>query len=74
MPDQPLADEPQKGSSPIEIGSTSGSTSAANSPSASAPVTSTAPDSAPAASLTPEEQMALFEKDLKENDWGHQPC
>jgi|CZKI01.1.fsa_nt_gi hypothetical protein len=24
--------------------------------------------------LTPEEQMALFEKDLKEKDWGHQPC
>jgi hypothetical protein len=24
--------------------------------------------------LTPEEQMALFEKDLKETDWGHQPC
>ena len=24
--------------------------------------------------LTPDEQMALFEKDLKENDWGHQPC
>jgi hypothetical protein len=24
--------------------------------------------------LTPEEQFALFEKDLKENDWGHQPC
>ena len=24
--------------------------------------------------LTPEEQMALFEADLKENDWGHQPC
>ncbi len=24
--------------------------------------------------LTPEEQMALFEKDLKENDWGHRPC
>jgi hypothetical protein len=24
--------------------------------------------------LTPEEQMARFEKDLKENDWGHQPC
>ena len=29
---------------------------------------------APTAKLTPEEQMALFEKDLKENDWGHQPC
>ena len=29
----------------------------------------------PAASaLTKEEQWALFEKELKENDWGHQPC
>jgi hypothetical protein len=24
--------------------------------------------------LTPEEQMALFEAALKEDDWGHQPC
>jgi hypothetical protein len=24
--------------------------------------------------LTAEEQMALYEQDLKENDWGHQPC
>jgi hypothetical protein len=24
--------------------------------------------------LTPAEQMALFEQELKENDWGHQPC
>jgi len=23
---------------------------------------------------TAEEQMELFEKHLKENDWGHQPC
>ncbi len=28
----------------------------------------------PANKLTPEEQMALFEKELKEKDWGHQPC
>jgi hypothetical protein len=28
----------------------------------------------PPAPLTPEEQMALFEKELKETDWGHQPC
>jgi len=28
----------------------------------------------PAVPLTPEEQMALFEKELKETDWGHQPC
>ncbi len=30
--------------------------------------------SEPAEILTPEEQMARFEKELKENDWGHQPC
>ena len=24
--------------------------------------------------LTPEEQMAAFEKAMKEEDWGHQPC
>lgn len=24
--------------------------------------------------LTAEEQMALYEKSLKEDDWGHQPC
>lgn len=29
---------------------------------------------APVKKLTPEEQMALYEEDLKENDWGHQPC
>ena len=35
-----------------------------------------APENAPipTSKLTPEEQMAAFEKDLKENDWGHQPC
>ncbi len=32
------------------------------------------PDATPASQLTPEEQMALFEKELKETDWGHQPC
>lgn len=24
--------------------------------------------------LSPEEQLALYEKELRENDWGHQPC
>ena len=24
--------------------------------------------------LSEEEQMALYEKDLKDTDWGHQPC
>ena len=31
------------------------------------------PADAPKA-LTAEEQMKLFEKELKETDWGHQPC
>ena len=31
------------------------------------------PDTPPS-QLTPEEQMALYEKELKESDWGHQPC
>ena len=42
-----------------------------------APVSAPADESAESPSpnqLTPEEQMALFEKELKENDWGHQPC
>jgi hypothetical protein len=28
----------------------------------------------PERELTPEEQMAQYEEDLKESDWGHQPC
>ncbi len=28
----------------------------------------------PVSELTPEEQLEIFENDLKENDWGHQPC
>jgi hypothetical protein len=28
----------------------------------------------PVNELTPEEQMERFEKELKETDWGHQPC
>lgn len=28
----------------------------------------------PKPELTPEEQMAAFEKAMKEEDWGHQPC
>ena len=31
-------------------------------------------DSPPSGQLTKEEQWALFEKELKESDWGHQPC
>lgn len=37
-----------------------------------------APEAAPAVQtpkpLSAEEQMARFEDELKETDWGHQPC
>jgi hypothetical protein len=29
---------------------------------------------ATAKALTPEQQMEAFAKELKEQDWGHQPC
>jgi hypothetical protein len=32
------------------------------------------PESAAPEQLSKEEQWALFEKELKESDWGHQPC
>lgn len=31
-------------------------------------------EAAAANQLTPEEQMERFAQDLKEHDWGHQPC
>ena len=31
-------------------------------------------DAVPPENLTPEEQMERFAKEMKENDWGHQPC
>jgi hypothetical protein len=47
------------------------------SPQPNPPAAATPPPSDPATPanlLTPEEQMALFEQELKETDWGHQPC
>lgn len=35
---------------------------------------STAAREQPNSALSEEEQMALFEAELKEKDWGHQPC
>ena len=32
------------------------------------------PGEEPGKKMTPEEQMAAFEKAMKEEDWGHQPC
>ena len=68
MTDPERADEtqPDKGlESKITLGAVSDeSDSAANSNSSGEPPPK----------LTAEEQMALYEDYLKENDWGHQPC
>jgi hypothetical protein len=38
------------------------------------PGTPAAGESAPPKKLTREEQLALYEDELKNSDWGHQPC
>jgi len=47
---------------------------ALKSPPAADAETTPADQSGASQGLTADEQMALYEKDLKENDWGHQPC
>jgi len=62
-------------SHPAEVGSESGSGKTAPTKSSSEGQAASPPAEAPAVNqLTSEEQWALFEKDQKENDWGHQPC
>ena len=43
-------------------------------PTSGAAATTTADKPGVPQGLTADEQMALYEKELKENDWGHQPC
>jgi hypothetical protein len=38
------------------------------------PNTATSGGEEAASQLSKEEQWALFEEELKESDWGHQPC
>ena len=70
MTEQPHADDPAKGrpgeSQTPEVTPPPGAKCGEEPASASEP--------APSKKLSAEEQMALYEKDLKENDWGHQPC
>ena len=52
----------------------SGTAGSPKSPPDSAVEVSNATAPATSKKLTADEQMALYEKELKENDWGHQPC
>lgn len=74
-----MNDQPQAGESTPDLDSSKAAASSA--PAASIGQAATGPGELAAGAepakpkvLTPEEQMALFEADLKENDWGHQPC
>lgn len=55
-------------------GAPTGQPHSSTTPDAPLPGNSALAESKPANQLTPDEQMALFEKELKETDWGHQPC
>jgi len=74
MTDRQRANESSPG---VEKGTTEPSTShgaAPELPAGGGAGDSPPDDPAKEKKLTAEEQMALYEKDLKENDWGHQPC
>jgi hypothetical protein len=38
------------------------------------PTATTSSEKLAAKKLSKEEQMALYEENLKDSDWGHQPC
>jgi hypothetical protein len=78
MADQPQTREPRPQLEPSKIAG-SDEASSNNSSAGENTATGTGPcdtldGTASPNRLTPEEQLALFEKELKENDWGHQPC
>ena len=60
------------GSDPAPVNAAEAAPAIGTAPAESA--SSPPPSPAVANTLTKEEQWALFEKELKENDWGHQPC
>jgi hypothetical protein len=66
-----MTDQPPK--EPIQPAPVEGSVTP-KSPTETAANTSALDKQKDVSKLTAEEQMALFEKELKENDWGHQPC
>jgi hypothetical protein len=72
MPDEKRTDESALERDRGKIGGPSGAVGPGKLPPGQDPSASSEAEASK--KLTPDEQMALFEKDLKENDWGHQPC
>ena len=73
MTDQIPSEEPQPESDKDKVVASVGA-AAAKVPPAGETAIPPAGEPVPVNQLSPEEQMALFEKELKEKDWGHQPC
>ena len=67
-----MTDQPPK--DPIPPASDQGRVAPAKSPTGTEPNLAAGQKPGDVSQLTAEEQMALYEKELKENDWGHQPC
>ncbi len=74
MTDQQRTDESLPELDKRKVGESSGTVRSVKLPSDCDADVSTAGEPATSKKLTEAEQMALYEKELKDNDWGHQPC
>ena len=74
MTEQPTAKKSPRQAGQSQTAEEGGNTAAAGAAEDPSVTASAAGEQPTPKKLTPEEQMALYEKDLKENDWGHQPC
>ena len=74
MIDRKSAEKTLQESDKDDAGGRSSADAIVQPPQAGSPEVSAAHEPAGTHPTTAEEQMALFEKELKENDWGHQPC
>jgi hypothetical protein len=72
MSEEHKANEPTKSGSSVQ--SASDCSEPAAGPETCEPVASILQTEGSLQKLSADEQMALYEKELKENDWGHQPC
>jgi hypothetical protein len=74
MNERPSAETPQPESDQGKIAQINPSVPAVKSPPDGGAEIPSAAEPVVSKKLTEDEQMALYENDLKDNDWGHQPC
>jgi len=74
MREPPRPEETKTEGAAHQVGATQRPAAESKLPPVADPAASGISPPVPTNTLTPEEQMARFAKELKENDWGHQPC